>query len=395
LVSWRFGHRLFRTGEVNVLSRIAESLYWIGRYVERAEDTARITDVNYHHTLEMGASEEAEARRCRHWEALITIVGDAPRFFAGHEAANEETVPPYLTFATANPNSIVSCVARARENARTMRHQIASEMWEVLNRFHLELQRRAAGGETLAGAENAHLFYRSIAEFSHLFQGLTDSTMPREEGWYFLQAGKFLERAEKTARTLDVKYHLLVADAAPGAPVSGPGFSAAAAGLDFAEGVPGDWHQWLAVLRSLSAYEAYHKIYRSAVRPRAAIEMLILSPVFPRSIRFAIAEVDAALARIAATAGVEHRVLSAEEWSLTPQYAGLSTQHAVLGTAHEAERAVGRLHSVLAYQRVEEIFDRGLHDALLDLQHQCYRIGEHIQAQYFAHRALSAEEVVA
>ena len=378
-----------------MLSRIAESLYWIGRYVERAEDTARITDVTYHHTLEMGASEEAQARRCRHWEALLAIVGDAERFAAAHEEANEQTVPPYLTFAAENPNSIVACIARARENARAMRHQLASEMWEVLNRFHLDLQRRAAGGEAPLGVANAHLFYRSIKEFSHLFQGITDSTMPREEGWYFLQAGKFLERAEKTARALDVKYHLLVADAAPDAPVAGPGFHAAAAGLDAADGVPGDWHQWLAVLRSLSAYEAYHKLYRSGVRPRAVIEMLTLSPIFPRSIRFALAEVDAALTRIAALESAEGRAPGGEDWALTPHAPALSAQHAALGAGHEAERAAGRLHSLLAYQRVEEIFATGLHAYLVDLQRQCYQIGEQIQGQYFAHRPLRAEEVVA
>ncbi len=377
-----------------MLSRIAEALYWIGRYVERAEDTARITDVNYHHTLEMGTSGEAAARRRRHWEALITIVGDAERFFAEHAEANEETVPPYLTFDAGNPHSIVACIAQARENARTMRHQIASEMWEVLNRFHLDLQQQIAAGGGFVGAENAHLFYRSVKEFSHLFQGITDSTMPREEGWYFLQAGKFLERAEKTARALDVKYHLLVADAAPDAPVAGPGFQAAAAGLDPADGVPGDWHQWLAVLRSLSAYEAYHKLYRSAVRPRAVIEMLTLSPVFPRSIRFSIGEVDAALARITAYTGVEQHDLRAEEWAAAP-YSPHSTQHSVLSTRHEAQRAVGRLHSELAYQRVEEVFATGLHAYLVDVQRQCYQIGEHIQAQYFAHRVLKAEEVVA
>src|SRR3954452_15859644 len=117
-----------------MLSRMAESLYWIGRYVERAEDTARITDVNLHHTLEMGASGGVQARRRRHWEALIAIVGDAERFRAQYDEANEETVPLYLTYAAENPHSIANCVAKARENARTMRHQIASEMWEVLNR---------------------------------------------------------------------------------------------------------------------------------------------------------------------------------------------------------------------------------------------------------------------
>lgn len=355
-----------------MLSRMAESLYWIGRYVERAEDTARITDVNFHHTLEMGASEEAQARRRKHWEALITIVGDADRFFLSHREANEETVPPYLTFAPENPHSIVSCIARARENARTMRHQIASEMWEVINRFYLELQRQSQGGEVTQGVENAHNFYRWIIEFSHLFQGITDSTMPREEGWYFLQAGKFLERAEKTARALDVKYHLLVAD-------SSPEEAAAVAAAD----VPRDWHQWLAVLRSLSAYEAYNKIYRSAVRPRAVIEMLTLSPVFPRSIRFSIGEVDAALAHIAAhLAG-----LPDEDAYGAPDHRA--------GRTSEAERAVGRLRGTLAYQRVDEVFAIGLRPYLHNLQRQCFVIGEQIEAQYFAGRVLRAEEVVA
>lgn len=369
-----------------MLSRIAESLYWIGRYVERAEDTARITDVNYHHTLEMGASPEARERRRQQWDALITIVGEAPRFFAMHDRADEETVPPYLTFATENPLSIVSCVARARENARTMRHQIASEMWEVLNRFHLELQRLREFGETPVSAENVHLFYRSIKEFSHLFQGITDSTMPREEGWYFLQAGKFLERAEKTARALDVKYHLLTTGRGLRTEDSGLSGESASLGLEspVLSPLPGDWDQWLAVLRSLSAYEAYHKIYRSTVRPHSVIEMLTLSPIFPRSIRFAIGEVESALAHI-----------SNEQRAVSSEYDLLSTQHSVLSPSREAERAVGRLHSALAYQRVEELFAVDLHAYLLDIQRQCFQIGEHIQAQYFAPRILRAEEVIA
>ncbi len=369
-----------------MLSRVAESLYWIGRYVERAEDTARITDVNFHHTLGMGGSPEADARQARHWEALIAIVGDEERFFAAYGEATEETVPTYLTFDMDNPNSIVSCVARAREQARTMRHQIASEMWEALNRFHLGLQRRRGRGATPVGPvgiENAHFFYRSVAEFSHLFQGITDSTMPREEGWYFLQAGKFLERAEKTARALDVKFHLLVADTVTTVPVNGPRFAAAAREIAF-EDVPGDPHQWLAVLRSLSAYEAYHKLYRSAVRPRSVIEMLILSPVFPRSIRFAIGEVEAALGSIAAYRAYE------------PGYVGdVITRQPVIRATEEAERAVGRMRSQLAYGLVDEIFDAGLHTYLLELQRSCYRIGEHVQGQYFAPKILRPEEFIA
>ena len=143
------------------------------------------------------------------------------------------------------------------------------------------------------------------------------------------------------------------------------------------------------MLRSLSAYEAYHKIYRSTVRPRSVIEMLTLSPIFPRSIRFAIGEVDAALAHIS-----NEQSVASNEWednALSPQ--SLSTS--VLSPSHEAERAVGRLHSALAYQRVEEVFEAGLHEYLLDIQRQCFRIGERIQAQYFAPRILRAEEVIA
>ena len=367
-----------------MLSRIADSLYWIGRYVERAEDTARITYVNYQHTLEMGTSPEAEARRRRHWEALVAIVGDPASFREQYAEASEETVPHYLTFDAANPNSIIVCIARAREQAGTMRHQIASEMWEAVNRFHLELQRFRAPHARPVDLEHSYLFYRSVVEFSHLFQGITDSTMPREEGWYFLQVGKFLERAEKTARALDVKYHLLVADAAPAAPVVGPGFIQAAAELETMDGVPGESHQWLATLRSLSAYEAYHKIYRSAVRPRAVVEMLLLSPVFPRSIRFAVEAVDEALARIAAQC---RPVGSAAD--------GLADPDPAASGPSEAERAVGRLRGELAYGRVEEVFAAGLHEYLLDVQRRCYEIGELIQSRYFAHRVLHAEEVIA
>ena len=152
--------------------------------------------------------------------------------------------------------------------------------------------------------------------------------------------------------------------------------------------IPGDWDQWLAVLRSLSAYEAYHKIYRSTVRPRSVIEMLTLSPIFPRSIRFAIGEVDAALAHIAIG-------LRAEDSGLSNDMSSFSPQSLALSPSQEAERAVGRLHSALAYQRVEEVFAVDLHEYLLDIQRQCFQIGEHIQAQYFAPRILRAEEVIA
>ncbi len=356
-----------------MLSRIAESLYWIGRYVERAEDTARITDVKFHHTLGMGASDEDESRRQRQWESLLAIVGDNRRFFLTNTEANDETVPSYLILDAGNPNSVISCVARARELAGGMRHQIASEMWEALNRFHLRLQQRH---DQSLGIINPHNFFRSIVEFSHLFQGVTDSTMPREEGWYFLQAGKFLERAEKTARALDVNFQLLLEDSSS----TTPGLSA----MPRLEDVPGEPHRWLALMRSLSAYEAYHKIYRSAVRPRSVIEMLILSPLFPRSIRFSIGEVEAALAAIASARPDEGS-------SMTP----LPISHTLGTHSAQAERVSGRLRSQLSYSTVDEVFATGLHNYLLSLERTCHEVGEHVQRQYFSPRVLTPEECIA
>ena len=193
-----------------MLSRIAESLYWIGRYVERAEQTARMTDVTFSHTLALGSTPEAEAERRRHWDALLEILGEPADAMGETVAADERTVPAHVTFSPANRNAIVHCIATARENARTMRHQLAPEMWEVLNRFHLDVQRPARRRRVAADAEHTIRFCRSVVEFSQLFQGVTDSTMPREEGWHFLQAGTYLERAEKTARALAVNYRLLV-----------------------------------------------------------------------------------------------------------------------------------------------------------------------------------------
>jgi len=356
-----------------MLSRIAESLYWIGRYVERAEDTARITDVKFHYTLGMGTTPEDETRRQRQWESLLAIVGDNRRFALTNAIPNDETVPEYLIMDASNPNSVISCVARARELAGGMRHQVASEMWEAINRFHLRLQGRSDQADGVA-IVNPHLFFRSVVEFSHLFQGVTDSTMPREEGWYFLQAGKFLERAEKTARALDVNFQLLLADTGGGPePAIGPRL----------EDVPGEPHRWLALMRSLSAYEAYHKLYRSAVRPRSVIEMLILSPLFPRSIRFSIGEVEAALAAIAGARPDEGGFTVGQLPWMQADRSG------------QAERAIGRLRSQLSYSTVDEVFQVGLHQYLLALERTCHEVGEHIQRQYFSPRVLTPEECIA
>ncbi len=348
-----------------MLSRMAESLYWIGRYVERAEQTARITDVTFSHTLTMGSTPEAEARRARHWAALLDIVGERATFAGDGEPVDEDTVPTHLLFSAQNPNSIVECIGRSRENARTMRNQLATEMWEVLNRFHLDVQRpgrrRRRVGE---GAESASRFCMSVVEFSQLLQGITDSTMPREEGWYFLQAGKFLERAEWTARVLDVNYRLLVGDDAEG----GDRQALASAASDV--------QPWATLLRSLSAYESYHRMSSSGHpaerRDRAAdavARAAALDPVLGRRGRSA----------RCATSPRRRRATTAPSRCPGPR------------SRANARREIGRLHAELAYQRLNDLFDQGLHRSLLEVQRRCYRIGEYVEDEFFAHQPLTAQ----
>jgi uncharacterized alpha-E superfamily protein len=206
-----------------------------------------------------------------------------------------------------------------------------------------------------------------VKEFSHLFHGVTDSTLPRDEGWQFLQAGKFLERAGKTARALNAKYHLLIADS--------PAFTGHGDLHD--EPVPSDLRQWQALLRSFSGYEAYHKLYRTAVSPHSVVDLVVLNPLFPRSIFFSVCEVDRALQRISGATTDEQ---DEEHWPWSREA--------------EAERSVGRLRSSLEYATTSEVIEAGLQGYLADVEARCRAIGDQLHAEYFAPRILRAEEVV-
>jgi len=238
-------------------------------------------------------------------------------------------------------------------------------MWEALNRFHLELQRPGRRRAAASGAEHMTRFCRSIVDFSQLLQGITDSTMPREESWYFLQAGKFLERAEWTARTIDVNYRLLLGDELE-------------QGDRHALATASDLQPWGTLLRALSAYESYHRIQSRGVHPSAVIDVLTLSEVLPRSIRFSIGMVEEALAHISEEA---------------PSYNGSEPMPGSTGQS-EARREVGRLHAEFAYQRLDDLLDRGIHASLLEIQRRCYRIGDLVEHEFFAHRPLTAQEAM-
>ena len=312
-----------------MLSRIAESLFWLARYIERAEGTARILDVNYHMLLEQ--SQDSYHLR---WEPLIIMAGEEDRFRKLYSEVNAENVFEFLAFRHDNPSSIVQCISKARENARTIRDRISREMWEDINGLYYTVSQFVPREEIVAGP---HRFCERVKFGAHRFHGVTDSTLPHDEGWEFLRVGWSLERAEMTARLVDVQYHNLL-DALPSV------------------GAP-DNHQWMAVLRSVGAYEAYHREYHSGIEPEKVAEMLILHHRHPRSIRFSASEVQAGLRAVSSTLPGEY--------------------------ANEAERLTGKVVERLRYDRVNDIFKQGLHSYLDDLLRMFGAIGEDIARTYF------------
>ncbi|MCU0869523.1 MAG: alpha-E domain-containing protein, partial [Burkholderiales bacterium] len=241
-----------------MLSRTANNLYWMARFVERAENTARMLDVAYRMSLVPKDARLAD----QEWYAPLNITGALYPFSGRHSTVNAAGVLHYMVLDPDNPSSIWSCAKAARENARAVRGSITSEMWEVINGTWLELQRIT---EDRVRSERVLEFFEWVKERSHLFRGVTVGTLLREEAFHFNRLGTFLERADNTARILDVKYHVL---------------------LPSVEDVGGaeDYYQWAAVLRSVSAFESYRKVYRDVITPLRVAELLILRENMPRSL---------------------------------------------------------------------------------------------------------------
>jgi uncharacterized alpha-E superfamily protein len=327
-----------------MLSRVANSLYWISRYIERAENVARVVDVNLQLLLDFQHLDDKRLKE--HWDPIIRTMGSEDLFYKHYKEANSQTVTEFLTFQTENPGSILSCLFLARENARMVRDQVSTEMWEEINRMYLFLKSTSARKVWKSGPSE---FYKQIRESSHLFQGLTDATVPHSEGWEFMQVGKYLERADMTTRILDVKYHIL---------------------LPNPQDVGGtvDTIQWVAVLRSCSAFEAYHSIYVADVEPWKVAEFLTLSEEFPRSIRFCVKSLDAALRRIS----------------------GIATGH----FSNQAEKLSGRLLSELNFSSIDDIFKVGLHEYMDGLQNRFNEIGNGLQETYMFYPTTDLEEEI-
>ena len=237
-----------------MLSRVAESLYWAARYVERAEDVTRLLDVNFHALLDRQVEDRGEA-----WQELIALLGDEPAYLEHFEDYTAESVSDWILWHPGNPNAVTSCVELARENARSVREQVSAEMWQAINKLFL-LSRRSARYPASAGP---HAFFEQLRNYAHLFQGAVDATMEHDESYEFLRLGLYLERAEKTTRIVGARYPI-------------------AAELD--EDDPLHARALVDLLRSCSAFEAYVRRHGTTLDPLMVAEELVRSTHSPRSV---------------------------------------------------------------------------------------------------------------
>jgi uncharacterized alpha-E superfamily protein len=316
-----------------MLSRVADALFWMSRYLERAECVARLLDVCFH--LELDLRGVIAGPTELHWTALAAILQQAiPAAGLDGARSPQAVISHWLTFETDNPDSVMSCLARARANARSIRGTINSDMWRELNKLYLQL---ADPEFSHRGRESPHEFYQAVEFGSHNIQGVCDATFTHDEGWQFIQLGKLLERAEKTLRILDVQYHLLL-------------------GLNDPTDLPLSALQWAAVLRSCRAYEAYQRLYVGRVEPDRVVEFLLLHPEFPRSVRFSLEAAGRALTAI------EGRVPGRE--------------------LSKADRLLGRMLADLRFGEVEQILKGDMHAFLSSLLDRCAQVSRAIQDQY-------------
>lgn len=312
-----------------MLSRVANSIYWMSRYFERAENIARFIDVNLHLILDSPVEFEEQ------WEPLVKISGDEELFRERYGEATKDTVIHFLTFDRENPNSIISALTKARENARSVREIISSEMWEQTNKSYYNLVSAEGGSRVL---DSPHDFYTNIKMQSHLFTGITDTTMSHGEGWHFARLGRLIERADKTSRILDVKYFILLPRVED-------------------VGTPIDNIGWAALLKSASALEMYRKKHRK-IAPRRVAEFLLLDSYFPRSIHYCLIKAGDSLNMITGSQPGAYR--------------------------NEAERELGRLCSELDYANIDEIISVGLHEYLDNFQTRLNLVGGAIFDTFFA-----------
>jgi uncharacterized alpha-E superfamily protein len=298
-----------------MLSRTADHLFWMARYMERAENTARMLDVNYQTSLLPQSADAA----LQGWQGLLSISELTLSYSKKHAEVSARDVTQFMVADETNPSSILVCLRAARENARAVRGALTTEVWETQNQTWLEFNRMLRAGDF---ERDPSAFFEWVKFRSHLSRGVTVGTMLQDEALHFLRVGTFLERADNTARLLDVKFQALA---------GGDYFGPASANAAAKEGMEVDFYHWSAILRSVSGFEIYRKVYRNVIQPAKVAELLILRPDMPRSLAACMNEAVANLEMVANQ------------------------------QSDETLRRAGRLRSDLQYGRIDEILSTGLH----------------------------------
>jgi len=314
-----------------MLCRVAEQIFWMGRYVERSIAVSRLVDVILHLELDVGEEDDIDL-----W---------AP--FVGTRPDSAAAARQYLTFDRDNPSALITCIHNARTAARGVRESISSEMWERINTLFLSVVDPRLAQEA---EDNPYAFYKRIREGAQATQGLADSTLAHGEDWHFFNLGTYLERADNVARVLTLENQLLV------------GGAGAASGDSTV--------RWLAVLRSCGSAEAYARYYSLRVDPARVIEFLLLNPTFPQSIRFS---------------------LNASWRALL----GIAGDEAVVEGANPAVRTLGLLRANVEHAAVDEVLELGLATFLSDLQRRVWEVAEHVTRIYLRDHAIHERQMPA
>ena len=311
-----------------MLSRTADHLFWMSRYTERAENTARILDVNYQTSMLPQSASSAQSG----WEGLLSISELKPAFMAKYgDTVVPRDVMDFMVCDEENSSSIVSCLKNARENARAVRGTLTTEVWETENQTYLEVIRMLKNGDF---ERDPSRFFEWVKFRSHLSRGVTAGTMLQDDAFHFLRVGTFLERADNTARLVDVKFHVAQKNLAN------------SLDEDF------DFYHWSSILRSVSGFEIYRKVYRDVIKPERVAELLILRADMPRSLLGCLNELMNNLAMVTNDG------------------------------SSETQRRAGKLRSDLQYTRIEEILANGLHAFLTQFLDRVNELGTHLSREF-------------
>ena len=324
-----------------MLSRTADHLFWMARYTERAENTARMLDVHVQTGLLPQPADHAE----QGWRAILGISELQGAFDQKYNALTQKDVIDFMVRDPGNPSSIASCLKQARENARAVRGALTTEAWEILNATWLKMEGYL---KTHALEQNPSEFFEWVKHRSHLSRGVTIGTMLKDEAFHFIRLGTFLERSDNTARIIDVKFHEATQNQQKQSQRQSQGSTDITSSVES----PIDFYYWAAILRSVSGFEIYRKVYRDIITPARVAELLILRADMPRSL----------------LACMEHVVENLKK-----------VRNDV---SADTERFAGRLHADLRFNQIQDILDAGLHDFLTVFLERIFELGNRISRDF-------------